>query len=176
MMFVLLDSGLFIRFLNLLPDTGFWVSCKTFWRTKKYQHRSYKHAQKLVCLFLFVEELRVGGLNGHILYFKSLISTSASHSTLNVLAEETGTSAWYQALPASPVRLQICCSVLSRVSCKWILNVPIPLPNMWVQNLMQSGMSTPETTKWYQIFILFEYVNATINQFHSNGHRCEPRS
>lgn len=106
-----------------------------------------KHAWKLIYLFLFVENLREREDFMDTLYFKSWISTRSSHSTLNVLAEETGTSAWYQALPASPVRLQICCSVLSRVSCRWMLNVPIPLPNMWVQNLMQSGMSTPETTK-----------------------------
>ncbi len=36
--------------------------------------------------------------------------------TLNGFVEETGTSAWYHAFPASPFNVQISCSLLSLVS------------------------------------------------------------
>jgi hypothetical protein len=60
---------------------------------------------------------------------------------MNGLGEEIGSSAWYQALPASPERLHISLSLFSLVSLRRILSVPIPLPYICVQNLRQSGLS-----------------------------------
>lgn len=65
-------------------------------------------------------------------------------TNLNGLIEDTGTSAWYHELPASPVSDQISLSSPSLVSLIDIVSVPIPLPNIWVQNRRHNGVSGPK--------------------------------
>lgn len=61
--------------------------------------------------------------------------------TLKELEEDIVSSAWYQALPASPIRVHNSRSTRSRVSLSNTLNAPTPFPNRCVQNRKQSGVS-----------------------------------
>jgi len=101
-------------------------------------------------LIRLVWQTRETNCNGefvwHAIMSNSLKETVCQISvrTMNWLGEEIGSSAWYQALPASPERLQISRSLFSLVSFRRILKVPIPLPYMCVQNRRHRGLSGSE--------------------------------
>ena len=70
-------------------------------------------------------------------------------TTLKVLGKETGTSAWYQELPDSPLRCQISRSIFSFVSPILTVSEPTPLPYMWCQKRIHMGESGTVVNRSY---------------------------
>ena len=122
-------------------------------------------AGKLNLLHLYlirlVRQMRETNCNGefvcHAIVSKTLKETvyQISVRTVNWLGEEIGSSAWYQALPASPERLQISHSLFSLASFRRILKVPIPLPYICVQNLRHRGLSGSENKASPLLWLFF---------------------